>query len=92
MGMADPKPQYTYLVEQLRRHRLAYIHIAEPMTPENNNDFLRDIWGQREGSTFISTSGHDRKSAIETAENKGGLVGFGRPFIANVSVHVEALS
>jgi NADPH2 dehydrogenase len=85
MGMADPKPQYSYLVEQLRKHRLAYIHIVEPMTPANNNDFLRDIWAQREGSAFISTSGHDRKSAIETADNKGGLVGFGRMFISNVS-------
>jgi NADPH2 dehydrogenase len=91
MGMADPKPQYSYLVEQLRKHRLAYIHIVEPMTPAHNNDFLRDIWGQREGSIYISTSGHDRKSAIETADNKGGLVGFGRMFISNVSRLVVVL-
>jgi len=85
MGMADPKPQYSYLVEHLRKHRLAYIHIVDAMTPAHNNDFLHDIWGQREGSIYISTSGHDCKSAIETADNKGGLVGFGRMFISNVS-------
>lgn len=85
MGMADPKPQFSYIVEQLRKHNLAYIHVVEAMTPDKNNDFLRDIWGQREGSTYISTSGHTRKSAIETADNKGGLVAFGRLFIPNVS-------
>jgi NADPH2 dehydrogenase len=85
MGMADPKPQFSYLVEQLRKHKLAYIHIIEPETSEHNSDFLRNIWDGREGSTFISANGHDRKSAIETADKKGGLVAFGRLFISNVS-------
>ena len=82
--MADPKPQFAYLVEQLRKHKLAYIHVVEPSTSEHNSDFLRDIWKTREGSTFISASGHNRKSAIETADNKGGLVAFGRLFMPNV--------
>ncbi|KAG0692155.1 hypothetical protein DFH29DRAFT_567033 [Suillus ampliporus] len=83
MGMADPKPQFSYLVKQLRKHKLAYIHVVEPQTSEHNSDFLRDIWNGREGSTFISANGHDRKSAIETADNKGGLVAFGRSFMPN---------
>ncbi|KAG2753690.1 FMN-linked oxidoreductase [Suillus brevipes Sb2] len=87
MGMADPKPQFSYVVEQLRRHKLAYIHVVEPMpeevSVETNSDFIRDIWEGVEGSTFISTNGHTRNSAIETVDKKGGLVGFGRSFIPN---------
>jgi NADPH2 dehydrogenase len=85
MGMTDPKPQFSYVVEQLRKHQLAYLHIVEPSTSEHNSDFLRDIWAANEGSTFMSNNGHDRKSAIETADNKGGLVSFGRLFMPNVS-------
>jgi len=89
MGMADPKPQFSYLVEQLRKHKLAYIHVVEPMpadiTADKNSDYLRDIWEGVEGSTFISTNGHTRDSAIETVDSKGGLVGFGRLFMPNVS-------
>ncbi|KAG2112105.1 hypothetical protein DEU56DRAFT_874389 [Suillus clintonianus] len=87
MGMADPKPQFSYVVEQLRKHNLAYLHVVEPMPEERtagiNSDFLRDIWQGVEGSTFISTNGHTRESAIETADNKGGLIGFGRLFMPN---------
>ncbi|KAG1844611.1 hypothetical protein DFJ58DRAFT_802134 [Suillus subalutaceus] len=87
MGMADPKPQFSYLVEQLRKHKLAYIHVVEPMpaevTSEKNSDFIRDIWEGVEGSAFISTNGHTRNSAIETVDNKGGLIGFGRLFMPN---------
>jgi NADPH2 dehydrogenase len=89
MGMEDPKPQFSYLVEQLRKHKLAYIHVVEPMpaevSAEKNSDFIRDIWQGVEGSTFISTNGHTRNSAIETVDKKGGLIGFGRLFMPNVS-------
>ncbi|KAG1823181.1 hypothetical protein EV424DRAFT_1346372 [Suillus variegatus] len=87
MGMADPKPQFSYVVEQLRKHKLAYIHVVEPMpadvTAEKNSDFLRDIWQGVEGSTFISTNGYTRDTAIETVDKKGGLIGFGRLFMPN---------
>ena len=33
----------------------------------------------------ITTGGYSRETAIEIAEETGQLVGFGRPFIANVS-------
>ncbi|KAG2138483.1 hypothetical protein DEU56DRAFT_801932 [Suillus clintonianus] len=87
MGMTDPKPQFSYVVEQLRKHNLAYLHVVEPMPEDRtagiNSDFLRDIWQGVEGSSFISTNGHTRKSAIETVDNKGGLIGFGRLFMPN---------
>ncbi|KAG2131484.1 hypothetical protein BD769DRAFT_1722811 [Suillus cothurnatus] len=87
MGMAEPKPQFSYLVEQLRKHKLAYIHIVELMpaevSDEKNSDFICDTWQGVEGSTFISTNGHTRNSAIEMVDNKGGLIGFGRLFMPN---------
>lgn len=92
MGMADPKPQFSYIVEWLRKHKLAYIHLVEPESSEHNSDFLRKIWEGREGSTFISTNGHDRKSAIETADNKGGLVAFGRLFMPNPDLPFRLLN
>lgn len=87
--MADPKLQLSYVVEQLRKHKLAYIHVVEPMPAEvnavRNSDFLRDIWQGVEGSPFISTNEHTRNSTIETVNNQGGLVGFWRSYMPNVS-------
>ncbi|KIK36666.1 hypothetical protein CY34DRAFT_811120 [Suillus luteus UH-Slu-Lm8-n1] len=95
MGMADPKPQFSYVVEQLRKHKLAYIHVVEPVadevSAERNSDFIRDIWQGVEGSTFISTNGHTRDSANETVDKKGGLVGFGRLFIPNPNLPFRLL-
>ncbi|KAG1746070.1 hypothetical protein EDD22DRAFT_1053223 [Suillus occidentalis] len=34
MGMTFSKPQFSYLVKQLRKHKLAYIHVVEPMPAE----------------------------------------------------------
>ena len=54
-----------------------------------NNDFLREIWNgyeRDEERVFISAGGHTRETALRTAENKGGLVAFGRLYISNVSV------
>ncbi|KAG1899337.1 uncharacterized protein F5891DRAFT_1189773 [Suillus fuscotomentosus] len=34
MGMADPKPQFSYVVEKLCKYKLAYIHVMEPMPAE----------------------------------------------------------
>jgi NADPH2 dehydrogenase len=52
MGLLDPKPQFSYLVSQLRDYNLAYLHVVEPGIggvvdadiPQNSdNDFLREI-------------------------------------------------
>ncbi|KAG1741022.1 hypothetical protein EDD22DRAFT_786788, partial [Suillus occidentalis] len=90
MSMADPKPQFSYLVKQLCKHKLVYIHVIELMpakiTADKNNDYLHDIWKGVKGSTFISTNRHTQNSTIETADSKGVLVGFGRLFIVFQSV------
>lgn len=46
-----------------------------------NNDFICDIWSQR---PYIASGGINRKIAIETITEKGGLVAMGRLFLANV--------
>jgi NADPH2 dehydrogenase len=98
MGMKDPLPTFTTFIERIRdtHPNLAYIHVVEPrldgdgaidsdLTSENrthSNDALRKIWGDR---PYIAAGGVDRASAINMVEKYGGLVAFGRPFIANVS-------
>ncbi|EMD36593.1 hypothetical protein CERSUDRAFT_115632 [Gelatoporia subvermispora B] len=91
VGMDDPVPQFSYIVEQLRdRHPdLAYIHLIEPRAAGDgdresqtgeSNDFLREIWAPR---AIISAGGFTRETAIEHAEKTGDLIAFGRAFISN---------
>jgi NADPH2 dehydrogenase len=94
MRMADPIPTYTYLVQQIKaRHPdLAYLHLVEPRVdgvektlsggapPGEQNDFLRKIWSP---CPIITTGGYDRKLALDVAEEKGDIIGFGRHFLAN---------
>ena len=98
MKMPDPRPTFAYLVTALRdKHpKMAYVHVTEPRvagnmdvapTADENNDFLREIWNGGEGGeerTFISAGGHTRETGLRTAEDKGGLVAFGRLYISNV--------
>ncbi|KAG5651137.1 hypothetical protein H0H81_009748 [Sphagnurus paluster] len=97
MGMSDPKPQFGYFVEELRKRfpNLAYVHAVEPRGDDHtdmtlpgghSNDFIREIWGSGDGPNdrrLISAGGHTRATGIETADKKGDLVAYGRPFIAN---------
>ncbi|KAF7356958.1 putative inactive dehydrogenase EasA [Mycena venus] len=92
MDFDDPMPTYAHLVTELRDRypNLAYLHVVEPradgdqsassVKEHHSNDFLREIWGSR---PFISAGGYTRASAIAVAEEKGDLVAFARPYIAN---------
>ena len=96
MRMANPIPQFSYFVKELKsRHPdLAYIHVVEPRVhgPETiqdkdidareSNDFLREIWGAR---PYISAGAYTRELALQTAQEKGDLIAFGRYYISNVS-------
>jgi NADPH2 dehydrogenase len=100
MGMVDPRPTFAYLVTALRdKHpKLAYLHVTEPRVggitditahPDEDNDFLREIWNSGEGGeerVFISAGGYTRETALRDAEDKGGLIAFGRLYISNVRV------
>ncbi|KAH9009990.1 NADH:flavin oxidoreductase/NADH oxidase [Lactarius hengduanensis] len=94
MGMKDPLPTFTTFIERIRDEHpnLAYIHVIEPrmnnftaadVTDENrahSNEVLRKVWGDR---PYIAAGGMDRATAIDTVSKYGGLVAFGRHFIAN---------
>ncbi|KAG1886763.1 NADH:flavin oxidoreductase/NADH oxidase [Suillus subluteus] len=93
MGLPDPKPQFSYLVSQLRKYDLAYLHVTEPRVggnidvdapPQSSNNFLREIWCKEgKDSVFISAGGYTRQTAIETAQEHGGMIAFGRLYIPN---------
>ncbi|KAF7360493.1 putative inactive dehydrogenase EasA [Mycena venus] len=80
MYFEHPKPTYAHLITQLRDRypELAYLHVVEPHG--YSNDFIRDIWGDR---PLISAGGYTRETALATAEEKGDLIAFSRPYIAN---------
>ncbi|KAF8215900.1 hypothetical protein K438DRAFT_1926356 [Mycena galopus ATCC 62051] len=92
MHFDDPLPTYAHLVTELRDRYpdLAYLHVVEPRADgdgtalgqkeHHSNDVLREIWGDK---PFISAGGYTRASGIAVAEEKGDLVAFARPYIAN---------
>jgi NADPH2 dehydrogenase len=102
MGMKDPLPTFTAFVERIRdaHPNFAYIHVIEELEGHdldpiqadhangaNPSDLLRKTWGAR---PYIAAGGFDRASANHTVEKHGGLVAFGRQFIANVSCHYRS--
>jgi len=98
MGMSDPIPTFSYVVNELReRHPdLAFIHAVQPRIDGDNgrseahptttvppsNDFIRKLWAPR---PLILAGGFSAASALATADKHGDLVAFGRHFISNVS-------
>ena len=96
MGMKDPLPTFAAFVERVRdtHPNFAYIHVIEKLGPNfepvesddandaNTSGLLRKTWGDR---PYIAAGGFDRASAESTVEKQGGLIAFGRQFIANVS-------
>ncbi|KAJ7146484.1 putative NADPH2 dehydrogenase chain OYE2 [Mycena epipterygia] len=89
MQFDDPKPTYTYLITELReRHPdLAYLHVVEPRADQTvdrkegaSNDFIRDLWRDKR---LVSAGGYTRETAMDVADQKGDLVAFARPYIAN---------
>ena len=92
MRMADPIPQFTYLVEQLKLQGLSYLHIIESRV--NNNvdvegtesiNFLLDIWGNT--SPVFLAGGYTPENVISAVDEKyknfNVAVVFGRHFLAN---------
>lgn len=96
MGMADPLPQFTYVIEELKKLQLAYLHLvesrtsgksavdAEYATVTGHNDKLAEHWGTE--SPLLLAGGFDAEKAkkavneVYTAENV--CIAFGRSFIS----------
>lgn len=94
MGMKDPIPQFTYLVEQLKQLNLAYLHIIEARVKGNDDfegaqssesiQFLIDAWADT--SPVIVAGGYNGERARKAADGIYGqdvLVAFGRQYVSN---------
>ncbi|KAH9958394.1 hypothetical protein BGW80DRAFT_1184876 [Lactifluus volemus] len=91
MGMRDPLPTVTTFVERVcaAYPNFAYVHGIEPRVNGNeevdsdqgkSNEALRKAAGD---IPYMASGGFDRASATSTVEKHGGLIAFGRHFIAN---------
>ncbi|EAU30210.1 hypothetical protein ATEG_09073 [Aspergillus terreus NIH2624] len=91
MKMADPVPQFSYLVEKLKELKLAYLHLVESRVINNIDcekgeglEFLLDIWGKT--SPVLVAGGYTPENCREVDEqykNNDVAVVFGRHFISN---------
>ena len=92
MRMAEPVPQFSYLIEELKSLKLGYLHVIESRV--NNNvdvektegiEFALDIWGQT--SPVLVAGGfdaHSAKNAVDSEyRNNDVAIVFGRHFLAN---------
>jgi len=101
MKMDDPKPTFSYVVSEIKKAHptLCYVHVVEPRAKGQDilekdpagesNDFIREIWTSPENDEnsrrLISAGGYTKDLATKVADEKGDIIAFGRPFIANVS-------
>lgn len=92
MKMADPKPQFSYFAEELKKLELAYLHVVESRIAGNADvestekiDFLIDLWANQ--SPVFIAGGFKTDSAYravdEEYKDKDIAVVFGRYFITN---------
>ena len=104
MKMIDPVPQFSYYAEELKKLKLAYLHIVVSRISGNANleatdsiDFLIDVWGKT--SPVFVAGGFAADSAYKAVDkeykDKDVAIVFGRYFISNpdlvfrVKNHIE---
>ncbi|KAK9864281.1 hypothetical protein WJX84_000448 [Apatococcus fuscideae] len=88
---SDPYKLFDYLIPELNKFKLLYVHMVEPRMDKNMN--IQEVDSQKVNltgfrkafkGTFIAAGGYDRENgmlAIETDHTD--LVAYGRPYIAN---------
>lgn len=93
MRMADPVPQFTYLIGQVNKLKLAYLHLIEPRISGpvdteitiHSNDFAFKVWDKT--SPLLIAGGLKPDSAKElvdkTHQDSEVAAVFGRHFLAN---------
>ncbi|HLR32540.1 MAG TPA: alkene reductase [Fodinibius sp.] len=70
---------YQYLVEELNKIGIQYIHLSMQDAPENTYRVIREIFS----GTVIQCNGLTPKAALEALNGLADLVAFGRSFLAN---------
>jgi N-ethylmaleimide reductase len=86
--LADSNPQavFGYLVEELNKRGIAFIHFIEGATggPRDVPGFDYAAARQAFKGTYIANNGYDRQMAIDAIESgKADAIAFGRLFISN---------
>ena len=89
-GMYDSNPQetFSYLLQQLNKFDLAYIHLMEPNEIDlANADVINPVLPAFKDfyqGTIMTNGGYDRETGNQVvASNNAQLVSYGKPFIAN---------
>lgn len=84
---SNPQPVFNYVVEQLDKLDLVYIHVIEGATGGDRNfgaGFDYEALRKRFRNTWIVNNGYTLETARQVlAEKRADLVAFGRPFISN---------
>lgn len=89
--MIDPRPTFSYLVQNLPTS-LAYLHVVDPriagasdipedqLVASDSNDFVRELWS---GKLLVAGGYTPESAARMTAEDDNLVVVMGRYFISN---------
>lgn len=86
LGDSNPQPVFEYLVTELDKRGIAFIHFVEGATggPRALEGFDFAKARQQFRGAYIANNGYDRQMAIDAIETgKADAVAFGRLFIAN---------
>ena len=88
---SDPQGLYSYVVTELGKRKLAYLHIIEGETggprdanPKVNFAELKQLFKAHGGMNIMSNNGYNKEMAESAiVNNEADVVAFGKPFIAN---------
>jgi len=92
MSDSDPVALFTYVLEELSKRGIAYVHVIEPRATsaggsdkvEQDAPCTSEIFKESFNGVFISAGGYNPKTAKEAVENgSADAVAFGRLYIAN---------
>ena len=86
IATSDPQAQFDYIVAELDKLGLAFIHVIEGVTsgPRDVVPFDFDALRRLFGNTYIANNGYDLALASERlAGGKADLFAFGKMFISN---------
>ncbi|RAM65063.1 NADH:flavin oxidoreductase [Herbaspirillum rubrisubalbicans] len=84
---SNPEALFSYVVQQLNRYQLVYLHVVEGATGgprEVEGGFDLQVLRELFTGLYIANNGYDLEMAVQArARNLADLVAFGRPWIAN---------
>jgi N-ethylmaleimide reductase len=86
VASSDPQAQFNYIVEELEKLGIVYLHVVEGATggPRDIAPFDYDALRKRFTKTYIANNGYNLELATtHLNEGKADLFAFGRSFISN---------